>query len=396
MYKNRQHKTLLLFIFFLLATPKLFSQKKKDKVKFKDIVQVSGYVKYLNITRIADAKNIFNDNLIHNRVNIKAYLGNHFEVALEGRNRLFYGESLKINPFFAQQIGADNGLIDMSWNIIETKAVVLNTKIDRLYVNFYKGKFDIRLGRQRINWGIANLMNPNDLFNAYNFLDFDYEERPGTDALRFVFNTGAMSALDFAYRPAKNLDESIIALKFKFNRWKYDFQWLVANYKKDIALGVGWAGNIKNAGFKGEATFFQNRANFSKAKGVLSATIGLDYCFKDGVYTNIGFLFNSQGISKKGNLSLAQLYSESLSPKNLMPTKYTFIVQASKTIKQAWTLNLSTIYGTGVHLWILMPSVSYNIKNNWDIDATLQSYFAQQYHYKNLGNVVNLRVRYSF
>ena len=304
---------------------------------------------------------------------------------------------MKLNPLYGAQLEEDNGLIDLSWNLIDRKAFIINTKIDRLYVNFYKGKFDIKLGRQRINWGISNLWNPNDLFNAYNFLDFDYEERPGTDALRFSFFPTAMSSIEFAYQPEKTLDKSIIALMYKFNLLKYDFQVLAANYKKDLALGLGWAGNIKNAGFKGEATYFHDRKDFVNKKGVFTGTLGLDYSFKDGIYANVGFLYNSEGIDDlSSGFSLLNLYNQEISAKNLMPTKYTFMAQASKAFGQAWNVNLTSVYGTGIHLWMVIPTVSYTIKENWDIDLTVQTFFAQQRIYKNLGNSVNLRLRYSY
>lgn len=38
--------------------------------------------------------------------------------------------------------------------------------------------------------------NPNDWFNTYNYFDFDYEERPGTDAIRVrVYFKDGMSSL---------------------------------------------------------------------------------------------------------------------------------------------------------------------------------------------------------
>ncbi|MFT4644796.1 MAG: hypothetical protein ACI8ZX_001203 [Planctomycetota bacterium] len=396
----RLNKQILSILFLLVLPFMLFSQeekKKKPKKKFKDILAISGYVKYLNTTSFTDADNLYNDNLIHNRINLKAYFGNHFEVEAGIRNRIFYGETMKLNPLYGAQLEEDNGLIDLSWNLIDRKAFIINTKIDRLYVNFYKGKFDIKLGRQRINWGISNLWNPNDLFNAYNFLDFDYEERPGTDALRFSFFPTAMSSIEFAYQPEKTLAKSIIALMYKFNLLKYDFQVLAANYKEDLALGLGWAGSIKDAGFKGEATYFHNRTNFANSQGVFTGTLGLDYSFKDGIYANVGFLYNSEGVYKRNaNFSLLSLYTQDLSAKNLMPTRYTFMGQASKAFGQAWNVNLTSVYGTGIHLWMVIPTVSYSIKENWDIDLTVQTFFAQQRIYKNLGNSVNLRLRFSY
>ncbi len=75
-------------------------------------------------------------------------------------------------------IGADDGLVDMSWNIVEKQSFLLNTTIDRLWFDLHFNKFQVTVGRQRINWGQTFVWNPNDIFNAYSFFDFDYVERP--------------------------------------------------------------------------------------------------------------------------------------------------------------------------------------------------------------------------
>ena len=95
------------------------------------MASLSGYVKYLNITTIGDKATLFNDNIIHNRLNFKLYVGNHFEARLEARNRAFYGETMKLNPNFASELDKDDGLIDMSWLLVNTNSFVINTKVDR-------------------------------------------------------------------------------------------------------------------------------------------------------------------------------------------------------------------------------------------------------------------------
>ena len=77
---------------------------------------------------------------------------------------------------------------------------------DRLFIEWNKEKWNIRIGRQRINWGINLAFNPNDIFNAYNFLDFDYEERPGVDAARVQYYYGSFSGLDLVTVSYTHLD----------------------------------------------------------------------------------------------------------------------------------------------------------------------------------------------
>ncbi|MFV8328270.1 hypothetical protein [Flavobacterium sp. ZS1P14] len=62
--------------------------------------------------------------------------------------------------------------------------------------------------------------------------------------------------MELAYRPGKNKDEHTAAFLYKFNKWKYDFLFLGGMYQTDYVVGSGWAGNIKEAGFKGEMSYF--------------------------------------------------------------------------------------------------------------------------------------------
>ncbi|MCG8318265.1 MAG: hypothetical protein MI921_02070 [Cytophagales bacterium] len=59
-----------------------------------------------------------------------------------------------------------------------------------------KGCYQV-IGKHRINWGKSYVWNPNDVFNAYSFFDFDYEERRGTDALLIKYTTSPFSSTGY-------------------------------------------------------------------------------------------------------------------------------------------------------------------------------------------------------
>ena len=100
---------------------------------------------------------------------------------------------------------------------------VLYSTIDRLFFQYNSDQFSLTLGRQRINWGIHFVWQPNDIFNSFNYLDFNYPERPGSDALRLQYYTSATSSVDIAYKiNAQN--QSTFGAKYAFNVWNYDFQ----------------------------------------------------------------------------------------------------------------------------------------------------------------------------
>ncbi len=55
--------------------------------------------------------------------------------AAEFRNRLFTGDMVRYGRPYSGLIGDDDGMVDMSWNIIEEQSFFLNTTIDRLWLD---------------------------------------------------------------------------------------------------------------------------------------------------------------------------------------------------------------------------------------------------------------------
>ncbi len=166
------------------------------------------------------------------------------------------------SPSYAASVAADQGWVDMSWNILNEQSFFLNTTIDRLWADFNYGKFQARVGRQRINWGQTLVWNPNDVFNSYSFFDFDYVERPGSDAIRLQYYPGSSSAMELAVK-ADYRDHITASALYRFNKWGYDIQFL-AGYvnSEDLMAGAGWSGAIGSVSFRGEASWFQPAGNF--------------------------------------------------------------------------------------------------------------------------------------
>ena len=363
-----------------------------------DQLDVNGYIKYLPSISFSGNDNL-TTNLIHNRINVKSYLNDYTTVKIDFRNRIFFGDVVDRDPNLSEMLDIDNGSLDMSFIIIEDNSLVIHSIIDRAYIDYAKDKWEIRLGRQRINWGINLAWNSNDLFNAYSFVDFDYEERPGTDAVRFQYYTGDFASFDFACKFGENADDMVLGGMYKFNKWKYDLQLLVANYYTDYAIGGGWAGNLKDAGFKGEATYFRSKKNMKDTTGVISASSSVDYSFKNGIYLNGSVLYNSNGSDEFDNemVQLMSASSEHLTAKSLMPTKYSYFVQANKMFNPMISASMAVIYGQGMDILFFMPSVSYSIKENWDLNLTSQSFFLKSDNeFDSLENSIFCRLRWSF
>lgn len=371
----------------------IFAQTDSTKTPW---ITLNGYIKDLQSTYfIQKIDSNASMNLIHNRLNFKFIISPKISGRLEIRNRIFYGEQLKMIPDFGKTINQYNGIFNLSHLWINGKSFVAHSVIDRMLLEYSDEKWDIKIGRQRINWGINNIWNPNDIFNAYNFLDFDYEERPGNDGVRIQHNFNNNSVLEFAFKPGKNKDENTAAFLYKFNQWKYDFQLLGGICQADYVVGGGWAGNLKEAGFKSEMSYFIPKKNTLETSAAFNFSIMADQTFKNDWYISIAGLYNSNPTNTFN--ANGSFYNSNLSARNLFPFRYNFYATLMKTISPIASCNLSFIYSPEKNTLILVPTYAWNIATNFDLDFTAQSFFATQTHsYKNIITEIYIRGRWSF
>tara|TARA_Y100001960_G_scaffold245373_1_gene260072 strand:- start:161 stop:1306 length:1146 start_codon:yes stop_codon:yes gene_type:complete len=370
-----------LLIFFLIFINSLEGFSQNSKASFN----INGYVKYLPAYMDYSFFDSEINNLIHNRINMRGYFSESFSMGLEVRNRILFGD--------IPVIQSDLGLVDMSYFVIENSNFVFHSMIDRLWLKYQKDKIEINVGRQRVNWGINTIWNSNDLFNAYNFIDFDYVERPGSDVVRFQYTGDNLSSFELVFMPSKEKG-SVIAGIYKINSFGYDFQFLSANYYNDVAIGTGWAGNISKTGFKGELTYFIGKEG---GKNSLSLSSSIDYSFKNGYYLLGSYLYNSNGFSESNSLSLINITSNVLSPKNLMPSKHTYLIQSSKSISPPINASLTLLYGQGIKFLYISPNISYDINSRLDASLISQFFYLDNFgDFKNILKGFYLQVKYSF
>ena len=316
------------------------------------------------------------DNLIHNRLNFRwNNKPDNFKAVLELRNRLFIGESVSTIPGYAKMIDTDNGIVKLSENLSSGNSYLLNSKIDRAYLDYTKDNFQVTIGRQRINWGQCFTWNPNDLFNAYSFFDFDYVEKPGSDAVRLQYYTSNTSTIEFAAKADDNRKVTS-AFLYRFNKWNYDIQFLggILN-EQDYVIGTGWSGNIKGASFRGEISYFRPKHNFADTTGILVVSLGTDFTFKNSLTLQFEALYNQNRSS--GITDFVDFYNESLSAKNLSFSKVTFLMQGSYPITPLFNVTLAVMYFPKLNGIFLGPSFSYSLTKNIDFSLITQSFAGQ-------------------
>jgi len=392
----KYNKNLLFTLLFCIGSFIGFSQEETTTLEEISIEKLdfNGYVKFMQSLAFTDNGSILVDNLIHNRLNISFYTQKGSTIVAQFRNRVFFGESVRSIPNYGDYINEYDGVLPLEWLWVNNETVVANTIVDRLYYDYSSEKFQLRVGRQRINWGINTTWNPNDIFNSYNIYDFDYEEREGADAIRMKFFPNYFSSFDVAYKFTGNWDDDVFALKYKMNKWNYDFQFLGGKFQNYLTLGTGWAGSLGLVGFKGEATYF-NSYNVENSYE-LSASTSLDYSFKSGFYLLGTYLFNSTGTNDVIDPTIPVFNDPNAA--NLMPAKHNTMFQGSYLINPIFNVSLGAIYSYGINNFTLFPTLTYGLLTNLDIDLIGQFFWQDtpSENFQNIGNVVYWRLKYSF
>ncbi len=362
---------------------------------FAQPFQFRGYVKELGSMAISnDVRTIKYDNILHNRIETTWDISKAFELKIDARNRLLSGYSVRNTPFFADFLDNDPGYVDLSWTPFESDDHLLHTTIDRAQLSYFNGPFEATFGRQRINWGQTFVWSPNDLFNAYAYLDFDYEERPGTDAFSAQYAWGFATSVNVGYRFGDTLDESVFAVMYRDNFHEYDFQFLAASYFDQVMIGTGWSGYINDAGFKGEVSYFYPKSSSAKEDGILTATAGFDYMLPSAVYLTGELLYNG-GYEDTGN-ALAQI-GQPPTADDLFISKTGFYINGSFSISPLTSLNLSTLGSFDESVLIFIPQLSYSLSENTDFLILSQILRGSSLtSFTETPNVIFFRLKWSF
>ncbi len=382
------------FITILLFTIPVFSQ-----AQLSDFT-LDGYIKDLYMYYQPEQTEFMREdflttNTIHNRLNFKWYTSDQITTIVEMRNRILMGSLISSYPEYSSSLGEDAGYFDLSFIPFKRDKWFMHTMIDRAYIDWSSGNWQVRIGRQRINWGVNLVWNPNDVFNSFSYFDFDYEERPGTDGIKIQYYTGLTSSAELVYKLGRNENERALAGLFRFSQWAYDFQFMGGRVGSDYVIGGGWAGDIYGAGFRGEVSHFIPRNDTESEKATV-ISVSANYTFGNSLYIHAGMLYNSHGTSgKAGGRDL--LFSSNLSAKYLSFAKSSLFGQVSYPVTPLMGAGISGIVNPNDHSWYFGPSLTYSLQTNLELMLTGQLFYGDEgTEFGDIGKLAFGRIRWSF
>jgi len=309
------------------------------------------------------------DNELQNRLKMAwqplSWISSEWQV----RNRLSFGESFALNPMLASSAGKDRGVADLSFTLSTGNRYALTSQIDRAFLQLTFNKIELAVGRQRINWSQTLVWNPNDLFNTYSFFDFDYPERPGSDAIRCTWFYSPAGRAEMAVKTDSSGKITAGGL-FRWNKWNYDFQIIGAVLpQNELVLGGGWSGNIGKFGFRGEVSWFHPRSDSLKGSDMILSSVSVDGMFYKSWYfiAEVLYRWEQKPAPEK---TLMDYYYAPASVKDLAFADISALVQLSIPVSPLFNISLAAmgLPGKGFYLG---PSFSFSLSNN--LEASLIS-----------------------
>lgn len=391
--KLSEHKIISFFFFVLLSTA-IFSQQEKKTRNWT----LNGHLQDLGTVWIQDWDGRWQTmNQVKNRFDFRWFPSNSFSMHIGMRNNFTFGMMPQLYyPYMADLAIQDPGYLDMTRLVAKDTSYFMISNLDRAYLRFSKENFQVTAGRQRINWGINMVWNPNDIFNTFDYFDFDYVERPGCDAVHLQYYTGATSSVEAAIK-IDSKDKITAAGMYKFNKWNYDFQFLGGYMAGDYVVGAGWSGQVQGAGFNGEMSYFHPEENFADTNGIFVASIGANYTFKNSLMIQFSGLLNSDGTTGPAGMGASFFINREISAKTLTLARYSLFGNLSYPVTPLLTASLASMYNPNDKSVFVGPTFDVSLSSNIEFLLTAQLFFGEPTtEFGDYGKLAYARLKWNF
>jgi hypothetical protein len=413
--KIKMYKRVLYFLIAACATIAIAHSQEPGKVTFNGYP--SGMPQVAWNTASVDTISLFERQehyLLHNRMNFHWYPSDEITGSVQFRNQVMYGDFTR-DAGFETGFETESYFLPLTFYYTYGDAGLVSISADRAWLQYTHDNLELKVGRQRINWGQTFVWNPNDIFNAYNFFDFDYAERPGADAARVIYYPNYTSTIEVAAKldSASNLTAAGL---YRFNTQGVDIQFIGGYYSQtskslsadnnpdsDWLGGLGITGDYKGVSIRTEATYMQPTAESNSKDDLFLWSLGLDYSFKNELYLSSEFFYSSRvDPVLVGGGGIMDLYSGPLTVKNLAFAKYNAFAQGSYPITPIFKVTLSGMIFTDEQLtgFFIGPYLDYSLLDNLDLALYFQFFNSKinvlGYELKSSTSFAFLRLKWSF
>ncbi|MBI3592104.1 MAG: hypothetical protein HY099_01215 [Nitrospirae bacterium] len=259
----------------------------------------------------------------------------------------------------------------------------------RGFVTYSYNSGDVIIGRQRVAWGTGKFWNPTDLFNPYNPLGVERDERPGVDALKWEQSTGPLSkiAAVYAHRNTKTGEKT--ALKYRTNLNGYDFSIMTGKFADTDVIGMDFSGSIGDVGIHGEGVYRINGI----ARHKPSLVLGGEYTFRSSLYLLLEYYYNDEGQKNSYEYDIQRLLAGEIVN---LGREY-LGVSAGYDFSGILRGDLYSIYNIRDKSIFIQPAIRYSIATDFDWSVGIQIFAGKtNSEFGRLKNIYYTQVQWFF
>lgn len=158
-------------------------------------------------------------------------------------------------------------------------------------------------------------------------------------------------------------------------------------------MGGGWAGSIRETGFKGEVMVFTGLNESANNPGT-NFVVGIsgDHMFDNSLFLIVEGLFNYAG-GREDFL----LFGSSLSADNPSFSRYQWMTQVSYPISPIWNGSISGIWYPDEEAVFLSPVLTYSLHQNIDVNLLTQIFIGSNDSvFGSAGSVAMASIKWNF
>jgi hypothetical protein len=177
--------------------------------------------------------------------------------------------------------------------------------VERMFLDYYGEKVDVRIGRQALNWGSSQMLNPTDMF-AEVLVAEPWRERKGVNAARVNWALNGGGQITAVAAITDTLDQVRLGLRPTWNVVETDIS-PVASVNMDAGgQPEGFVG-LDLRGQNGVGWWLEGGAHLREQEALPEVSIGLDYSLlaRQGLLFGLQYTYDATGIADPLNYSLA-------------------------------------------------------------------------------------------
>lgn len=260
-----------------------------DKEDFKLTLQ--GYYKNLFFTSndLASDKRYYGD-LNRARMEWDAKAWSWLSAKVIWDNEVIFGNYVQTFDFATSESLRDSPQMNLYYNIVQKENFYYGQNFYRAYLKIAPKPLTFIAGRQKIDWGVARILSPNDLYTPLSTFALEPTEKVGVDSANLTIPITKTTKLSAVYSVNRHFSKSRTGVYLTQTIGRFDVSALGGRFLNDTILGCNFTGDIHNVGVRGEFIY-----DFSVSGGNFAQlTAGMDYGFANTFTLIAEYFFNGQ------------------------------------------------------------------------------------------------------